>query len=203
MHRFLRIVHTKGASFFPSIGWDDMISLSLDKLRATITTGDQEGIEIGPDVWGQSDAQLSTYLNANLKPYYAITKGISPADCSLDGAEKELDLTVTSLKKISPNIFIYLAPTSMHHRRTVPPCYLPNVKAMLGQVTRDEKIHLLDISTEDFGLTDRDFISPLLDVGRYWFDINHTNYGGGEKVTKLVSGWVSKTWMESQQEGNR
>ncbi len=195
-----QIVRSKGANFFPRINWDDVLSFSFAKargIRAQQENTDQEGIELARAVFEQDDAQLSTYLNANLKPYYDITRGILEEDCSLEGAAHELYRTISSLKKLSPNVYLYLAPTTMHHRRTVPPCFLPNVKAMLEQVSSQAGIHLLDQTTEEFGLTDRDFIYPTLNPDKFYFDINHANYFGGQKITKKIGSWVFDRWSES------
>lgn len=187
------ISNAKGSDFFPKIGWDDVLEFSVTKARSVTANqagGDAEGVNVRKENLSLDDAHLSAHLRSTLKPYYDITRGITVSDCLMGGADAIFEDAAIELKQLSPNVFVYLAPTTLHHRRTVPECFLPNVKLMLTHVSEKEGIHLLATETEGFGLGDRDFIHPTLDSDRFYFDINHTNYFGAQKITREISSWI-------------
>ncbi len=191
----------KIASIFPEINWDDIFSFSFAKVIAKRAEEkiklqpkfDQEGIEISSEIINMTDHNLTNYLQNNLKPYYAILNGVSEEDCLQNDAQTDLILTIDGLKKLSPNVYIYVPPTTMHHKKTVPECYIPNLFEIIKKTSKEKEIYFLDAGTEEFGLSDRDFISPLLNTSTYYFDINHTNFSGAQKITRIVSDWIKET----------
>lgn len=198
--------HSKGADFFPKIGWDDVLDFRLANalsIRTHQGDGGEEGVYVSREIYFQDDAHLSAYLRANLKPFYDITRGISETDCSMGEAEAMLQKAVNELAHLSPNLFVYLAPTTLHHRSTVPECFLPNVKSMLKRVVKKEGANLLVADSEEFGLSDRDFVYPTLDPKKFYFDTNHANYFGGQKITGQISSWVKSTWSNSPVDASR
>lgn len=204
-HFFLNL---KISDLFPAISWDEIFNLSVDKIRSnngnpakrlTIfqeQTYDKiaEGIYISRAEYEKDDQNLSEYLRTNLKPYYAINNGITEKDCSLTKAKVILDGAIDELKTLSPNIFIYIAPTTSHHRKTVPTCFLPNVTAMLARVSQQKDLHLLTLEPEEYGLVDRDFVYPTLDSDLYYFDINHPNFVGSRKITNRIANWLTHSF---------
>ncbi|MDP1682599.1 MAG: hypothetical protein Q8L39_12590 [Burkholderiales bacterium] len=198
--------HSKGADFFPKIGWDDVLDFRLANalsIRAQQGNGGEEGVYVIREIYSQDDAHLSAYLRARLKPFYDITRGISEIDCSMGEAETMFQEAVNELEQLSPNLFVFLAPTSLHHRSTVPECFLPNVKSMLKRVLKKEGTNILVADSEEFGLRDRDFVYPTLDANVFYFDTNHANYFGGQKITGQISSWVKSRWSSSPANASR
>lgn len=187
-------LHIKGADLFPKIKWDDVMQFSLSMIRQlhkTTDNGEHEGIYVAKDIFALDDGQLSAHLQKELKPFYNITRGVTEKDCSMDLAAVKFRAAAKSLKQLSPNVFVYLAPTTLHHRKTVPECFLPSVMQMLKHETQTEGVNLLTDSMEEFGLTDRDFVYPTVDGGKYYFDINHANYLGGKKISARITAWLN------------
>lgn len=202
LSQFKKLLGAKGAVFFPKITWDDTLNFTYAKkqsFRNVHASDEAEGVHLEKSVALLGDDELSRHLLGKLKPFYDINQGISPADCSMNLAKSKFKSATEALKKLTPNIFIYLAPTTMHHRATVPECFIPTVRSTLEEAGREAGVHILTISTEDFGLTDRDFVYPTLKPNSYYFDINHANYVGGQKITKRISTWVGTNMKRSSE----
>lgn len=185
----------KAADFFPKIDWNDVLEFTYDKSRLRSVgmagaRGDAEGIYVAKENFYKNDLRLSIYLKTVLKPYYAITQGATTKDCDMTGAHLEFLDALSELKKLSKNIYVYLTPTTIHQRETVPTCFLPNVKAMLKNSAKKEGINLLVADPESLGLDNGDFMHPTLNPDMFYFDINHTNYLGAKKMTDIIAGWV-------------
>ncbi len=186
----------KLVDYFPKISWDDVLPASLDKFRGLLQARKNtkaEGLEISDYEFALSDVNLRIYLDKNLLPYYALSSGVTNVDCSMVEAEAQIDQTVKNFKLLTSNIYIYVPPTSHHHRQTVPPCFLPKLNNVMRHVANKENIHFFDKDIEIFKLNDRDFISPLSGDKRFFFDINHTNFEGSKKVVDTLTPWILST----------
>jgi hypothetical protein len=192
LDRIAVLSHFKIADYLPATNWDRVMSFSLAKARAAegrMEQGNHEGIHVSRRTLDSDDATLDHYLDANLKPYYDLVRGISDSDCSAV-SEAPVGLAIDALRRLSPNVFIYVPPTTGHHRRTVPPCFIPAVTTMLRNVSASRDISFLDAGPDEFGLSNRDFISPTLDKDVFYFDINHANAVGSEKITRKLADWL-------------
>jgi hypothetical protein len=194
LYKINSISELKGADFFPKIDWNNIVQLTFDKVRSyEAEQGGKaaEGVHIQKSVLDLDDQHLSAYLWKNLLPYYEITQGVTEKDCIMNSAKSEIEIAIKSLKLLSTNIYIYLTPTTEHHRKTVPPCFLPNVSAMLENISRQEEVNILVKNMESYNLSNRDFIHPTLREDNFYFDINHANYQGAQKITKTISDWIN------------
>jgi hypothetical protein len=192
LDRVAVLSHFKIADYLPATNWDRVMSFSLAKARAAVgrtEQGNREGIHVSRHTLDSDDATLNDYLDANLKPYYDLVRGISDADCST-AAQAPVGLAIDALRRLSPNVFIYVPPTTEHHRRTVPPCFIPVVMTMLRDAAGSRDVSFLDASPAAFGVNNRDFIYPTLDKDVFYFDINHANAVGGEKITRKLADWL-------------
>jgi hypothetical protein len=187
------ILHYRLADFFPVASWDRVMSFSLAKARAALSRSAQrnrEGIEVPRVVAGADKSTLDSYLTGHLKPYYDLVNGISESDCSVGAAQAEVASTMDGLRKLSQNVFIYMPPTTHHHRATVPGCFIPAVTDMLKRVSENKGASFLEASPEDYGLDNRDFLYSTLDADVFYFDVNHANFDGGRKITSKLTGWI-------------
>jgi len=179
--------------YFPPINWDSIVATSFSRMRGLLIASkntDQEGMEIAKEKLSMSDSNLDKYLNENLPPYYALSVGATHEACSMDRAKVELHAVLQQLKLLTSNIFIYVPPTSSHHRRTVPSCFFPTLDNMLKEEANISRVEFLDRDISDYSLSNRDFIHPMPSVGRYYFDINHANYNGAKKTTEVLTEWM-------------
>lgn len=186
----------KLADYFPKVSWDDVLSASLDKLRGLLRARmhpEAEGLEISKYEFALSDVNLRIYLDKNLLPYYALSSGVTDADCSMVEAEAQIDQTVKNLKLLTSNIYIYVPPTSHHHQQTVPACFLPKLNNVMRHVANKENVHFFDKDINIFKLNDRDFIKPMSGDERFYFDINHSNFEGSKKVVDILTSWILST----------
>ena len=182
----------KIADYLPAMNWDRVMSFSLAKARAAEGRAEQtnhEGIYVSRRMLESDDATLNQYLDANLRPYYGLVEGISNADCS-NVAGGAAGLAIDALRDLSPNVFIYMPPTTEHHRHAVPSCFIPAVMTMLRSTAASHDVSFFDAGPAEFGVNNRDFIYPTLDKDLFYFDINHTNGAGGEKVTHKLTDWL-------------
>ena len=183
------------SQYFPTVSWEDVTPIRMGQLGARlrpqlVTVPVGEGMVVSDSARRLADSDLASYLAAKLQPYYAITAGASESDCSMDAVEPSIEATLADLRSLSPNVYVYLAPTTRVHQRTVPECFLPAVKTSLAKVAARQRVQLLSGEAGEFGLTERDFIYPTAQRGQYYFDINHANYAGGVRITDRLSAWI-------------
>jgi hypothetical protein len=179
--------------YFQSINWGSIMDTSFNRMRKMLVASrnpEQEGMEITQEVISKSDTYLNNFLNENLTPYYSLSVGATLKACSMDEARTELNTVLRTLKLLTKNVFLYIPPTSDHHRRTVPFCFLPALNNMLRDEAKVSNVLYLDSDIVNYGLTNRDFIYPMPSVGRFYFDINHANFMGAEKTAKPLITWV-------------
>jgi hypothetical protein len=192
LDRIAALNRFKIADYLPATNWDDVMSFSLAKARTALgrtEQGNREGVYVSRRVLDSDDVTFNRYLDANLKAYYDLVRGISDADCPT-AAEAPVGLAIDALRRLSTNVFIYVPPTTDHHRRTVPPCFIPAVMTMLRNAAAGRDVSFLDADPAAFGVNNRDFIHPTLDKEVFYFDINHANAAGSEKITRKVAGWL-------------
>ena len=186
----------KWANFFPKISWDTVLPISVDRIHSLLDVrkdSNAEGLEISQAEMRMSDKDLDRYLDENLTPYYDLASGSTDADCAMSEAAAEIEETVRQMKSSTPNVYLYIPPTTEHHRKTVPACFLPTLRREMRRISDAQGVHFFDKNTEDFSLKNRDFIYPMSGNERFYFDVNHLNFRGGERVADILAAWIMAT----------
>lgn len=199
--------HRKLSDYFPESKWDKAMSISLGDVTAFFQRQPeesakvssppegrktQESFDFSPEKLSLSEPEFQQFLDSVLNPSYGILSGITENDCQLSQAKASFELVVQEALKITPNVFVYVPPTTAHHRRAAPPCLESNVFKMLNESRKKLNFFFLEKKTlADFGLTNRDFIYPTMDSDRYRFDINHANFAGGMKIVGELTNWIN------------
>ncbi len=128
-------------------------------------------------------------MAALARPRYHGLAGMTPADCRLDGASRDLDAALAELLKLSDRVVLYLTPTTPLLGRAAPSCLRPAVVDMLRSKAGPRVL----VETADwsgYGLGYEDFVFPNPKGGWANLDVNHVNFSGSLKVTAAIARMV-------------
>jgi hypothetical protein len=107
--------------------------------------------------------------------------GRKKGPCKVGKREQAFHSTVENILKFSPNLFIFIPPTTPIQQKSVGECLIPDIQRMIK--TQANRRVLVSIeSLEDYDLDYSDFFYPDAQR-RQRPDPNHANYGGAKKIT--------------------
>ncbi len=122
-------------------------------------------------------------------PYYPLLKGMTEKDCDTSLLEERLHALTTQLLQSTEHLFVFLNTTTPIQTRYAPGCALGAIQKALKKVAnRRVSIRTDDWRGYQLGWSDFAVQTPV--PNRMVIDVNHTNFGGANKVTNHIVKWM-------------
>jgi hypothetical protein len=192
-----RLFHRWGdispAHAFPTFSWESWENSRLAGLfKAKKREGNQvKGAYVSRAV-ALDPVALEETLKKKNKPYYGIFDGFRSCEESLGGADESFSATISALRDLGENVFVYLTPTTPFITKAAPDCVMNKAISML----ESSGVHSLTLDWKAYGLDYSDFLRPTIHPDTLRLDANHTNEVGSKKVTDRIGAWVAKQLKE-------
>lgn len=131
-------------------------------------------------------------------PYYRFFDTGKPPVCTaLDVAEKEFKELMTVASELAEHIYLYIPPITPMGEENFSPCFREFAeKTLLSYAS--PRVHVRTDKWESYGMDWSDFIYPTANPEIIQTDLNHSNYQGSRKVSKVLAQWLARDWSEGR-----